>query len=137
MLARILVATVAVMSVFAQQPAPVAPQTVGSETRAWTGALMDAKRTTCGPEVERASPQGTCPVSMHTTEFGMQLAAGNLVKFDEGGNAKALEALRKSRKGSRTVFSYWKTGKTSSPVTARVTGTLTSDTLNVESIKID
>lgn len=137
MLARILLATVVAISAFAQQPAPVAPQTVGSETRTWTGTLIDTKRTNCGPEVEHASAQGTCPVSMQTTEFGMQLAAGNLVKFDEGGNAKALEALRKSRKGSRTVFNYWKTGKTSSPVTARVTGTLTSDTLNLESIKVD
>ena len=65
------------------------------------------------------------------------LGMGKSLRFDEGGNAKAVDALRKSRKGSKSVFDYWKTGKTSNVVKARVTGTLTSDTLNVETIKID
>jgi hypothetical protein len=32
---------------------------------------------------------------------------------------------------------HWRTGKASKSIKARVTGTLTSDTLNVESIKVD
>lgn len=74
---------------------------------------------------------------MRTTNFGLTLPDGKLVKFDEGGNAKAVDALRKSRKGSKIVFNYWKSGKMSAVVKARVTGTLTSDTLNVDTISID
>ncbi len=38
---------------------------------------------------------------------------------------------------SKIVFNYWRTGKTASAIKARVTGTLTSDILNVESVRID
>jgi len=65
------------------------------------------------------------------------LGDGKFVKFDEGGNSKALAALRKSSKASKIVFNYWRTGKTASPIKAYVTGTMTSDTINVESVKID
>jgi hypothetical protein len=123
--------------VAAQPPTNAQAQNVGSETRAWTATLVDATRTNCGAEVERAAPAGSCPVSMRTTSFGIILPDGKSLRFDEGGNAKAVDALRKSRKGSKSVFDYWKTGKTSNVVKARVTGTLTSDTLNVETIKID
>ena len=65
------------------------------------------------------------------------LAEGKFVKFDEGGNTKAVDALRKSTKASKIVFNYWRTGKTAGAIKARVTGTLTSDILNVESVKTD
>ena len=103
----------------------------------WSGTLVDATRTTCGPEVERAVTPGTCPVSMGTTNFALKLADGKFVKFDEGGNTKAIDALRKSRQGSKIVFNYWKSGRASRAIKARVTGTLTSDTLNVEAIRVD
>jgi len=112
-------------------------QNVGSETRTWTGTLVDATRENCGAEAEHAAPTGACPVSIQTKNFGLVLAEGKSLRFDEGGNAKAMDALRKSRKGSKSVFNYWKTGKTSSVVKAQVTGALTSDVLNVEMIKID
>ena len=131
--------TIAVLSFAAfGQRQPSAPSgTTSSETRAWAGALVDATRTNCGPEVERAAAQGGCPVSMRTTNFALTLPDGKLVKFDEGGNTKTVDALRKSRKASKIVFNYWKTGKMSAAVKARVTGTLTGDTLNVETINID
>jgi hypothetical protein len=74
---------------------------------------------------------------MSTKNFGLLLPDGNSLMFDEGGNAKAVDALRRSRKGSKVLFNYWKTGKAAGVVTARVTGTQTSDTLNVESLKVD
>ena len=112
-------------------------QTVESETRTWTGTLIDVRRNDCGPEVKRSLPSGACPVSMSTKNFGLLLPDGNSLMFDEGGNAKAVDALRRSRKGSKVLFNYWKTGKAAGVVTARVTGTQTSDTLNVESLKVD
>ena len=78
-----------------------------------------------------------CPVSVTTKEFGISQADGTFLKFDEGGNQKAIDALKKSVKGSQTVIVYWKTGKTSTPVKAQVTGGLTGDTLNVSTIKIN
>ena len=74
---------------------------------------------------------------MGTTNFALKLADGKFVKFDEGGNTKAIDALRKSRQGSKIVFNYWKSGRASRAIKARVTGTLTSDTLNVEAIRFD
>jgi hypothetical protein len=123
-------------SAFSQQSSAPA-QTVGSETRNWSGALVDATRTNCGAEVEHGVKPGTCPVSVCTTTFGLMLADGKFVKFDEGGNSKAVEALRKSSKASKIVFNYWRTGKTARAIKARVTGSLTSETLNAESVKID
>jgi hypothetical protein len=99
--------------------------------------LVDAIRTNCGPAAERSVISGACPVSMQTANFALRLADGKLLKFDEGGNTKALDALRKSKQGSKTVITYWKTGKVSKPVKAAVTGALTSDTLNVETIKVE
>ena len=135
-LTRIFVLTICVSSAFAQQSS--APgQTVGSENRSWSGTLVDATRMDCGAEVEHAVKPGTCPVSMCTATFGLMLPDGKFVKFDEGGNTKAIDALRKSAKASKIVFNYWRTGKTAVAIKARVTGTLKSDILNVESVKPD
>jgi hypothetical protein len=124
------------LTAFAQNP-PAAAQRTDSGTHTFTGNLLDAARTNCGAEVERAGAPGTCPVSMRTSNFGLMMPEGKFVKFDEGGNTKAVDALRKSRKGSKIVFDYWRIGKTSRLVKARVTGTLTSDTLNVDSITVE
>ena len=115
----------------------VVAQVAGSETHTWSDTLFDTARAACGAEVEDSSPTGTCPVSICTVNFGIKLADGKFYKFDDGSNPKAIYALRKSRKASNLVFRYWQTGKVSSTITAQVTGTLTSDTLNLDSIKID
>jgi hypothetical protein len=74
---------------------------------------------------------------MQTANFALRLADGKYLKFDEGGNTKAMDALRKGRQGSKIVFNYWRSGKASKSIRARVSGTLTSDTLNVDAIKVD
>jgi hypothetical protein len=112
-----------------------APPRSGSQT--WTGALFDTLKTTCSSETQGASPAGTCPVSMATKSFGIRLPDGKLYPFDEGGNAKTVTALKKSRKAGKEVFAYWQTGKTAKPIQAKVTGSVTSNTLNLESIQID
>jgi hypothetical protein len=134
---KITVFTILSLWIFAWQSAPALAQVAGSETHSWSGTLFDATRTDCGPEVKQSSTPGTCPISICTANFGIKLPDGKLYKFDDGSNPKAAYALRKSKKASKLVFAYWQTGKASSPITARVTGTLTSDTLNLDSIKID
>src|SRR5689334_6616129 len=132
----LLFGVLAVAGLAQQQGTDKPTQTVGSETHTWNGTLIDAKRTDCGAEVKKAVPSGACPVSMSTTQFGILLPDGKSLMFDEGGNAKAVDALRRSRKGSKVVFDYWRTGKAAGVVKARVTGTQTSDTLNVESVTV-
>lgn len=112
-----------------------APPPSGSQT--WTGTLFDTLKTTCSAETQGASPSGTCPVSMSTVSFGIRLPDGKLYQFDEGGNAKATAALKKSKKSGKLVFAYWQSGKTAKPIEAKVTGSVTSNTLNLESIQID
>jgi hypothetical protein len=136
MRAFLLAALIGGSSLAAQTPAAPTPAR-GSQVQTWDGQLVDAVKTNCSVEVSAAYRGVVCPVSMQSTSMGLMLADGKFVKFDEGGNAKATEALKKSRKGSKTVAEYWRTGKTSSQIKARVTGTLTSDTLNVDSIRIE
>ncbi len=112
-----------------------APPRSGSQT--WTGVLFDTLKTTCSTETQGASPAGTCPVSMATLSFGIRLPDGKLYQFDEGGNAKATTALKKSRNAGKQVFAYWQSGKTAKPIQAKVTGSVTSNTLNLETIQID
>jgi hypothetical protein len=66
-----------------------------------------------------------CVATVSTTAFGLVAAGGQTVRFDDGGNAKAGEALR-----ATTV----EPGKT---VKAKVTGILAGgDTVNVSSVEI-
>ena len=119
-----------------QQPA--APRTAGSSvSRTFTGIVTDTQNMSCGVEVAKAVPKGTCPPSFGTTTFGLVLQDGKNVKFDEAGNARVIDALRRSKKGSNALFSYWRTGKATTVVRARAVGTLTGDTLNLEAIQID
>jgi hypothetical protein len=113
------------------------PQPLGSGTQSWTGTLFDPAKTACGGETKGSPPVDTCPVTVCTTSFGIRLPDGKLYKFDEGGNAKASSALQRSKKASKQAFAYWQTGKTAKPITAHVTGSVTSDTLNLETVRID
>ena|SRR5690349_19114781 len=134
---RIALLTMVATVILAWHSSSTLAQVAGSETHTWSGTLFDTARTDCGPEVKQSSPPGTCPVSICTVGCGIKLPDGKFYKFDEGGNSKASYALRKSKKASKVVFGYWQTGKVASSITARVTGTLTSDTLNLDSITID
>ena len=113
------------------------PQPIGAVTQSWTGALFDTTRKGCGGETKEASPIDTCPVSISTVSFGIRLPDGKLYNFDEGGNPKASTALKKSQKGSKQAFFYWRTGKALKPIMAHVTGSVTSDLLNLDTIRID
>jgi len=134
---RIAVLTLVIVSTLGWHTSTMLAQVAGSERHTWSGTLFDTARTDCATEVKQSSSPGTCPVSICTVNFGIRLPDGKFYKFDEGSNPKALYALRKSKKASKLVFGYWQTGKLSSTITARVTGTLTSDTLNLDSITID
>jgi hypothetical protein len=130
---RILLVTAFTLAAAAQAPPP-SPE---SDTHVFAGSLFDAARHDCGAEVHNEHPSGMCPVSVNTKDFGISQADGKFIKFDEGGNAKAAAALKTSKKGSKIAIDYWRTGKTAAPIKAQVTGSLTSDTLNVNTIRIE
>src|SRR4051794_33555617 len=125
---RMAVLSILALSSFAWSSPLELAQLPGSETHTWSGTLYDTARTDCGPEVKKSSSPGTCPVSICTANFGIKLPDGKLYKFDEASNPKAAYALRKSKKASKLVIGYWQTGKVSGAITAKVTGSLTSDT---------
>lgn len=115
----------------------VQAQAAGSGSRTFAGVLVDFENSNCGTEVAKAVGRGRCPASFRTTNFGLEMAAGKLVKFDESGNAKVIDALKRSKKSGKALFEYWRTGKATVILRATAVGALTSDTLNLESIRID
>ncbi len=119
----------------AQQPSDPQSQREGSQPRQWTGRLVDADTRNCNPVL--LGNAKSCPVSVVTTTFGLLLQDGRYMKFDEGGNAKAIDALKKSRKASRAAFDFWRTGKAGPNARATVAASLTGDTLNVDSVRIE
>jgi hypothetical protein len=82
----------------------------------WNGTLVDVM---C-KDKDLAGHTTKCAVGCAKTGYGLVLADGKFVKFDEAGNAKALAALKATAKEK--------------DLKAKVTGTLDGDTLQVESV---
>ena len=87
----------------------------------WSGTLVDAACT--------ADKKAECAPTSATTSFALVLADGKTVKLDAGGNSKAADALKNSADRSKSPAS-----KTT--VTAKVTGSLSDDTIKVETIDV-
>ena len=60
----------------------------------WTGTIVDVM---CKGR-DLSSHTRDCAVSCATGGYGVVLGDGKFLKFDEGGNARALQALKKSSK---------------------------------------
>jgi hypothetical protein len=84
----------------------------------WNGTLVDAM---CKKQ-DLASHATKCAISCAKSGYGLVLADGKFVKFDEAGNAKALAALKATNKEKE--------------LKAKVTGTLDGDTVQVESVEL-
>jgi hypothetical protein len=84
----------------------------------WNGTLVDVM---CKNK-DLASHTSKCAVSCAKSGYGLVLGDGKFVKLDEGGNAKALAALKATSKEK--------------DLKAKVTGTLDGDTVNVSAIEI-
>jgi hypothetical protein len=79
----------------------------------WTGTLVDA-------ECKARDAAQPCEISAATTSYGLVTADGKLAKFDRQGNSMAATKLR------------GKSGK----VSAKVTGKMNGDTLEVQQLEI-
>src|ERR1017187_5153061 len=89
----------------------------GAFAETWSGTLVDVM---CNGK-DLAGHTTKCAVSCAKSGYGLVLADGKFVKFDEGGNAKALAALKSTNKEKE--------------LKAKVTGTLDGDTVQVESVE--
>ena len=84
----------------------------------WNGTLVDVM---CKNK-DLASHATKCALTCSKSGYGLALAGGKFMKFDEAGNAKALAALKATSKEK--------------DLKAKVTGTLDGDTVQVESIEL-
>ena len=87
----------------------------------WQGYIIDS---TCVVRLRDkvAGHRTKCAIACFKSGYGLLTSEGNFVKFDETGNAKALEALRGTSKDQ--------------DLTAKVTGTLQGEVIKVDSITI-
>ena len=84
----------------------------------WNGTLVDVM---CKNQ-DLASHATKCAIGCSKSGYGLVLADGKFVKFDEAGNAKALAALKATSKEK--------------DLKAKVTGTLDGETVQVESVEL-
>ncbi len=84
----------------------------------WTGTLVD---TSCKGK-DLASHTKKCTMGCAKSGLGVVLSDGKFVKFDEAGNAMALEALKASSKEA--------------DLKTKVTGKLDGDVIKVEKVEI-
>ena len=85
----------------------------------WNGTLVDVM---CKNQ-DLASHTTKCAIGCAKSGYGLVLADGKFVKFDEAGNAKALAALKATSKEK--------------DLKAKVTGTLDGETVQVESVALE
>jgi hypothetical protein len=85
----------------------------------WTGTIVDVM---CKGK-DLSSHTAKCAVSCSKSGYGLVLGDGKFVKFNEGGNAKALKALKATTKEN--------------DLKAKVSGSLKDDVIQVESIEIE
>jgi len=91
---------------------------VAAFAETWSGTVVDVS---CHGK-DLASHTKKCAISCSKSGYGLVTADGKFVKFDEAGNAKALEALKTTSKEA--------------DLKATVAGSLDGDTIKVESISI-
>jgi hypothetical protein len=84
----------------------------------WSGTVVDVM---CKKN-DLASHTKECAISCAKSGYGMVLADGKFMKFDERGNVKALAAIKATSKEK--------------DLKAQVTGTIKEDVIQVESIEI-
>jgi len=85
----------------------------------WSGTLVDVM---CKKQ-DLASHTTSCAIKCAKSGYGLVMADGKFVKFDEAGNAKALAALKATTKEK--------------DLKAKVTGTLDGETVQVESVNLE
>jgi hypothetical protein len=92
---------------------------VAALAETWSGTVVDVM---CKNN-DLANHTRDCAISCSRSGYGIVLADGKFIKFDEKGNAKALAALKASSKDK--------------DLKAKVTGTMKEDVIQVESLQLE
>ena len=85
----------------------------------WNGTLVDVM---CKNQ-DLANHTVQCAIKCAKSGYGLVMADGKFLKFDEAGNAKALAVLKATSKEK--------------DLKAKVTGTLDGDTVQVETVELE
>jgi hypothetical protein len=99
-------------------PNPAAPASATEKPKAAAG---EANRATTADQGQ------ACSVSASTTQFALKLKDGQVVKFDDVGNQRAIEALKSKKKWTDDAAAQ-------KPIHATASGVLAGDRLTVLSI---
>ncbi len=91
---------------------------LSASAESWSGTVVDVM---CKGK-DLASHTRQCALTCAKGGFGLVLADGKFVKFNEAGNAKTLAVLKSSAKEK--------------DIKAKVTGTLDGDVIQVERVEI-
>ena len=92
---------------------------VAAFAETWSGTVVDVM---CKNN-DLANHTRDCAISCSRSGYGIVLADGKFIKFDEKGNAKALAALKAST--------------TAKDLKAKVSGTLKDDVIQVDSLALE
>lgn len=92
---------------------------VAAFAETWSGTVVDVM---CKNN-DLANHTRDCAISCSRSGYGIVLADGKFIKFDEKGNAKALAALKASSKDK--------------DLKAKVSGTLKDDVIQVDSLALE
>jgi hypothetical protein len=90
----------------------------GMYAETWNGTIVDVM---CKGK-DLANHTAKCAVACSKSGYGLVLSDGKFVKFDEGGNAKALAAFKGTNKAK--------------DIKAKVSGALEDDVVKVDTIEI-
>lgn len=99
--------------------AAFALMSVAALAETWSGTVVDVM---CKNN-DLASHTKECALKCSKSGYGIVLADGKFIKFDERGNVKALKALKATSKEK--------------DMKSKVTGTLKDDVIQVDSIEIE
>lgn len=106
------------MKKFLMTTLAVCALSTGAFAESWSGTLVDVM---CKGK-DLAGHTTKCAVACAKGGYGLVLSDGKFVKFDEGGNAKALAALKSTGKDK--------------DLKAKISGALDGDTVIVSSIEL-
>ncbi len=90
----------------------------------WTGTLVDAS---C---MDQKKTSAQCAPTSSTSAYSLVLTDGTALKLDAKGNTKASDALKNSAERAKNPNEQHS-------VTAKVAGTQSGDTINVDTIEVE
>ena len=115
-------------------------RTETTTTTTWNGTLFDEgcrtthtqKEATSNENGNRTETKTTvttdCPVTMTTTSFGLMTPEGKYVHFDDAGNTRIVESVKKNKIWTSSITEH-------RPIKTRIVGTRNGDVVVIKEIR--